>query len=72
MMYLTSLVPAPSHGDEGSGTMRVPNLFCCAKILITNQILSSPQPRQKVSMLVAIPNCRSRVQKRKPDVVIST
>ena len=24
----SSLVPAPSHGEEGSGTMCIPNLFC--------------------------------------------
>ena len=24
----SSLVPAPSHGEEGSGTMRITNLFC--------------------------------------------
>ena len=39
--FSTSLVPAPSLGEEGSGTMRIPNSFCCAKILIANQILGS-------------------------------
>ena len=36
-----SIVWSPSLGEEGSGTMRIPNSFCCAKILIANQILGS-------------------------------
>ena len=37
MLTFVSLVPAPLLGEEGSGTMRIPNSFCCAKILIANQ-----------------------------------
>ena len=28
LLHQTSLIPAPSHGEEGSGTMRITNLFC--------------------------------------------
>ena len=44
---VSSLVPAPSHGEEGSGTMRIPNSFCwnaevtCINLFVMRQ---SPHP----------------------------